>query len=52
MQNGFMHVTISAGTAGSNIADSDIPAALRAADTALYVAKRNGRNKVEVATAV
>lgn len=41
------NVTLSAGIA--IMADSDIDAALRAADTALYLAKNRGRNSIEMA---
>ena len=41
-----VQVTVSAGVATSEIQRSDPPAVLRAADRALYRAKRNGRNRV------
>lgn len=45
------HVTISIGVAGANGKLVNVDDNLRAADKALYKAKKNGRNRVEVATA-
>jgi diguanylate cyclase (GGDEF)-like protein len=45
------HVTISIGVAGANGKLVSVDDNLRAADKALYKAKKNGRNRVEVATA-
>lgn len=45
------HVTISIGVAGANGKRINVDDNLRAADKALYKAKKNGRNRVEVATA-
>lgn len=45
------HVTVSIGVAGANGRLVNVDDNLRAADKALYKAKRNGRNRVEVATA-
>jgi diguanylate cyclase (GGDEF)-like protein len=45
------HVTISIGVAGANGKLASVDDNLRAADKALYKAKKNGRNRVEVASA-
>lgn len=45
------HVTISIGVAGANGKRSNVDDNLHAADKALYKAKKNGRNRLEVATA-
>lgn len=45
------HVTISIGVAGANGKRINVDDNLRAADKALYKAKKNGRNRVEVASA-
>ncbi|MEW9900923.1 diguanylate cyclase [Chitinivorax sp. PXF-14] len=45
---GDLHVTISLGVAASGTGPGEIESMLEAADRALYVAKRNGRNRIEV----
>lgn len=49
--NPNMRVTVSLGAAGANISTTGVEHALKAADAALYIAKRNGRNRVETALA-
>ena len=44
-----VRLTISAGLAVSNAGDADYDSVLRRADDALYRAKENGRNRVEIA---
>ena len=46
---GGVPVTISMGVAVSRAADADVSELLLAADSAVYAAKRNGRNRVELA---
>ncbi|GEM_PF-497113 len=47
-ENTVIHYTISAGVAAFNPADSSVEDILRRADSALYCAKKNGRNRIEV----
>ena len=49
--DGPLATTVSVGIAASDDADTDLPALMREADAALYLAKRNGRNRVELARA-
>lgn len=46
-----LRVTVSAGVAYGHDSCADFDGVLRRADTALYLAKRNGRNRVELASA-
>ncbi len=48
---GPVRITVSQGIATATGAESDIPELLARADTALYAAKNNGRNRVEVDSA-
>jgi diguanylate cyclase (GGDEF)-like protein/PAS domain S-box-containing protein len=48
---GTLNITVSLGVAGFALSETTIDAALKRADDALYRAKHNGRNRVEVAPA-
>lgn len=48
LPRGDLRFSVSVGLATASGADLDLDALLRRADTALYAAKRNGRNRVEV----
>jgi len=48
-RHGAFNVTVGIGISEPGFADIDITNALKRADAALYEAKQNGRNRVEIA---